>query len=179
MKVFNAIIGLYAVTNALYCIFWPEETVLGIGWIATVLLILWGIASIAEYFFSKKKVKGLATGGGVGLALGIVALVASLISIFSYSGAAIVTIIVILCLSLGIAVKGVIELVDRRKAKGRAMTVVAGLFHLIAGLFGALSLAFLSESLPLALGIVLLIVGVAEFSSLFGNDASQEQSEIW
>ena len=55
----------------------------------------------------------------------------------------------------------------------------AGIFHLLAGVFGILSIAFMSESAPLAVGIMLLIVGIGEFSPVFGSAPASEQSEIW
>jgi len=179
MKIFNAILGVYAIFNALYCILWPEESVLGIGWIVAFLLVLWGISSIAEYFFTKKNLKRFAACSAVGLGLGIVSIVVSIMAMTSDILASVLAIVVILCLSLGILVKGIVELINNRYAKGRRMTVVSGIFYMVAGIFGIASLVFLSSSVSLALGIMLIVIGVAEFSSLFGSDDAQELSEIW
>jgi len=183
MKIFNIILGVYAFFNGLYCIFYPEENVLGIGWIIAVLLALWGISSIAEYCVSKKNNKELAANGSIGLILGIAAMAVSVLSLSSPFFAGIFAIIITLCLALGIIVKGVMELVDNSKqkknGKASAGTVVAGLFHLIAGVFGLISISLMSENTPMAIGIMLLIVCVAEFSSVFGKDSGDEQSEIW
>lgn len=183
MKIFNIILGVYAVFNALYCIFWPEGTVLGIGWIIAVLLALWGISSIAGYVFSKKTVGALRADGGVGLALGIIAMVVSILSMSSVILGSVFTVVVILCLALGIVVKGIQELVYasklKKEGKKNGWSIAGGIFHLLAGIFGVFSIAFLSERAPLAVGIMLLIIGVAEFSSAFGSDSATERSEIW
>ena len=183
MKAFNIILGVYAVFNSLYCIFWPEESVLGIGWIIAILLALWGISSIAEYIITKKSAKGLGANGGIGLGLGITAMVISILSMTSEFLAGVFTIVVILCLALGIGILGVSELVEGakiRKEGGKSGGVTAaGVFHLLAGVFGLLSIAFMSESAPLAVGIMLLIIGLGEFSTVFGSNPASEQSEIW
>lgn len=183
MKAFNIILGVYAVFNSLYCIFWPEESVLGIGWIIAILLALWGISSIAEYFITKKSAKGLGANGGIGLGLGITAMVISIISMSSEVLGSVFTVVVILCLALGIIVLGVSELVKasgikKEGGKSGGMTA-AGVFHLLGGLFGLLSIAFMSESAPLAVGIMLLIVGLGEFSTVFGSNPDSEKSELW
>ena len=183
MKAFNIILGVYAVFNSLYCIFWPEESVLGIGWIIAILLALWGISSIAEYFITKKSEKGLGANGGIGLGLGITAMVISILSMTSDFLAGVFTIVVILCLALGIGILGVSELVEGakiRKEGGKSGGVTAaGIFHLLAGVFGLLSIAFMSESAPLAVGIMLLIIGLGEFSTVFGSNPASEKSELW
>ena len=183
MKAFNIILGVYAVFNSLYCIFWPEESVLGIGWIIAILLALWGISSIAEYFITKKEAKGLGANGGIGLGLGIAAMVVSILSMSSVTLSSVFTIVVIICLALGIIVLGVSELVKgsrikKEGGKSGGMTA-AGIFHLLAGVFGLLSIALMSESAPLAVGIMLLVIGLGEFSTVFGSNPASEQSEIW
>ena len=183
MKAFNIILGVYAVFNSLYCIFWPEESVLGIGWIIAILLALWGISSIAEYIITKKSSKGLGANGGIGLGLGIAAMVISILSMSSEVLGSVFTIVVIICLALGIIVLGVSELIEGSKirkegGKSGGMTA-AGVIHLLAGAFGLLSIAFMSESAPLAVGIMLLIIGIGEFSTVFGSNPASEQSEIW
>ena len=183
MKAFNIILGIYALFNSLYCIFWPEESVLGLGWTVAGLLALWGIASTAEYFISHKANKGLKANGSIGLILGIAAMAVSVIAMTSDILATVFTIIVIVCLALGIIVMGISELVDSAKVKkeGKKIggTIAAGIFHLLAGIFGLLSIVFMSESAPLAIGIMLLVIALAEFSSVFGSSSGSGQSEIW
>jgi len=179
MKIFNAILGLYAVLSALYCIFWPEESLFSLGWTVTIFLALWSIAAIAEYFISKKQVKGLAAGGASGLVLGIIAMIVSILSMRNDTVGLIFSIIIILCLAFAIAVKGIAELAGNRKGEHRGAAVVAGVFHLLAGLFGIIALVFLQDKLTLSVGIMLAVIGVAEFISVFGNDTATELSEIW
>ena len=57
MKVFNCIFGILSIIGAIYCMFYPGLTFLNAGWIVTILLGVWGICSVIDYFAKRKKAK--------------------------------------------------------------------------------------------------------------------------
>ena len=85
MKVLNFIFGLLSVIGAFYCIFYPGLTFLNSGWIVTILLGMWGICSVIDYFLKRKKSKSEqseAVMGTLGLIVGIAAAVVSVLAMF-------------------------------------------------------------------------------------------------
>ena len=78
MKVFNCIFGILSIIGAIYCMFYPGLTFLNAGWIVTILLGVWGICSVIDYFAKRKKAKAEqseAIMGTLGLVVGIAAAV--------------------------------------------------------------------------------------------------------
>ena len=85
MKVFNCIFGILSIIGAIYCMFYPGLTFLNAGWIVTILLGVWGICSVIDYFAKRKKAKAEqseAIMGTLGLVVGIAAAVISILAMF-------------------------------------------------------------------------------------------------
>lgn len=103
MKAFNCIFGIFSVIGAIYCIFYPGMTFLNSGWIAAVLLGVWGICSIFD--FSRNRCKGNkskseAVMGVLGLVAGIAAAVISVLAMFM-PGIRLIFDIIMLCVFAG------------------------------------------------------------------------------
>lgn len=101
MKVFNCIFGILSIIGAIYCMFYPGLTFLNTGWIVTILLGVWGICSVIDYFAKRKKAKAEqseAIMGTLGLVVGIAAAVISILAMFMPS-IRLMFDVIILCIS--------------------------------------------------------------------------------
>ena len=101
MKVFNCIFGILSIIGVIYCMFYPGLTFLNTGWIVTILLGVWGICSVIDYFAKRKKAKAEqseAIMGTLGLVVGIAAAVISILAMFMPS-IRLMFDVIILCIS--------------------------------------------------------------------------------
>ncbi len=179
MKVFNAIIGVFAIFGSLYCIFWPEESFLNAGWVVAILLLMWGICSIVSAIFFKrdqkegKEGKELAGTGTVGLLLGIGAAVVSLLALFVPAVEALFYIIILLVFVFWLLFYGVYSIVKAIKSSknsdsnGWIFSLILGIIMVLIGLFCISDLLFEVALIGVIIGIGLMVAGVRLISSAF------------
>ena len=120
MKVFNCIFGILSIIGAIYCMFYPGLTFLNAGWIVTILLGVWGICSVIDYFAKRKKAKAEqseAIMGTLGLVVGIAAAVISILAMFM-PGIRLMFDVIILCIFSGwLVVDGISSVAMSLKVK--------------------------------------------------------------
>ncbi len=176
MKVFNFILGLFAIFGAIYCMFYPGLTFLSSGWIVAMLLGVYGICSIFEYFANperkEKKNGGLVAGGVLGLILGIASAVLSVFALFNAGIRASLDLTILFMFAFWLIFSGIASVCNSiaLKKKGGKMwifTLILGVVVILTGIYGAIHPLFTALSIGYIIGIELMIYGVRLIMSLF------------
>lgn len=178
MKVFNCILGVFAVFGAIYCIFFPGVTFLNTGWIVTVLLGAWGVCSIFEYANKRKenKSKAEAVLGVFGLVLGISAAVFSTLALFRADLRLIldITMLYVFCVWLMISgVNSIISSVQIKKTTDSKLwvwTLVWGILTVLCAAFGAVHPLFLAKVIGTVIGAMIMLYGFRLIFSVFEKE---------
>ena len=179
MKLFNCILGVFAIFGAIYCVFWPGVTFLNTGWIVTVLLGAWGICAIFDYFSRPKdgdRSKKNAAMGVWGLVLGIAAAVVSVLSLFIPGISLIMDIIILYMLIAWFIVSGITSVAGsitaskKSQSKSWILTLILGILVIIAGVYGLFHLFVMAQTAGLLIGIFLMIYGVRLICSVFEDN---------
>ena len=177
MKVLNFIFGLLSVIGAFYCIFYPGLTFLNSGWIVTILLGMWGICSVIDYFLKRKKSKSEqseAVMGTLGLIVGIAAAVVSVLAMFIPS-IRLVFDITILCIFSGwLIIDGISSVTMSFKVKNSGssawiISLICGILVIIGGIYGLFHLVFAAQTIGFMIGVLLAVYGVKLIISVFGK----------
>ena len=175
MKVLNFIFGLLSVIGAFYCIFYPGLTFLNSGWIVTILLGMWGICSVIDYFLKRKKSKSEqseAVMGTLGLIVGIAAAVVSVLAMFIPS-IRLVFDITILCIFSGwLIIDGISSVAMSFKVKNSGssawiISLIFGILVIIGGIYGLFHLLFTAQTSGFMIGVLLAVYGVKLIISVF------------
>ncbi len=175
MKIFNCIIGIFAIFASVYCIFYPGITFLNSGWIVTVLLGAWGICAIFDYATNhnkEEKPKSEAAIGTLGLVLGIVAAVFSVLALF-LPGIRVMLDIIILCMfAAWLLVSGINSIIvsfsiKKTGSKRWILTLILGIIVLLGGLYGIFNLVFVAQTIGLLIGMLLMTYGLRLILSVF------------
>lgn len=177
MKVFNAILGIFAIFAAIYCIWFPGVFFLESGWIVTMLLAAWGACALFEAISKRatKKTEGKWT------------FVSAILAILGAIAAAIICLLAIsrprLSLTLDLAVlivfvtwmivSGILSIINAvtvgKKAEGKKWIwgLVLGILSVLAGLYGIFHILVLAKTIGLLLGALMMVYGIRLLSSLF------------
>ncbi len=176
MKVFNCILGIFAILGSIYCIFWPGVTFLNTGWVVTILLGAWGFCAIFDYFSNPdedKKSKSTAAMGTLGLVAGIAAAVFSVLALFM-PGIRLIFDVIILCLFTGwlvvsgiLSIAGAIKVKKNSDSKSWILTLILGILVVIAGVYGFFHLIFMAQTAGVLIGVFLMLYGVRLICSVF------------
>lgn len=175
MKVFNFILGIFAVLASIYCVFYPGITFLNSGWIVTILLGAWGICAIFDYATnpnSGEKSKGEAAMGTLGLVLGIAAAVFSVLAL-TVPGMRAILDIIILCMFAGwLIVNGIGSIavsftVKKTGSKRWILSLILGILVLIGGIYGVFHMLFVAQTIGILIGILLMTYGFRLILSVF------------
>lgn len=174
MKVFNCILGIFAILGAVYCMFYPGLTFLSSGWLVTMLLGVIGICSIFEYASSsdKKSNKGLIADGVVGLILGIGAAVISILGIFNPWVRGTLDLMILFLFAFWLFYAGVTSIANSFTLKKNGgnmwiLTLILGVLVLLTGIYGALHPLFNAFTIGYIVGFELMIYGVRLIASMF------------
>lgn len=183
MKTFNCILGVFSILGAVYCMFFPGVTFLSTGWIAAILLGVYGICSIFEYFSNparkeKKNNSGLIAGGVIGLIIGIASAVLSVIALFSTGIRAILDVTILLLFAFWLVysgVAGIIGAVMRKKNGGKMwwLSLVLGIILILSGIYGATHPLIAAFSVGYMIGIELMIYGIGLIMTVFENNENR------
>ena len=172
MKVFNCIFGILSIIGAIYCMFYPGLTFLNTGWIVTILLGVWGICSVIDYFAKRKKAKAEqseAIMGTLGLVVGIAAAVISILAMFM-PGIRLMFVVIILCIFSGwLVVDGISSLKVKKASSSGAWLIplFCGILVIIGGIYGFFHLIFAAQTIGFMIGVLLSIYGVKLILSAF------------
>lgn len=179
-KVFNAIMGVYAIFGALYCMFWPDDSFLNAGWIVAVLLAFLGICAIAAFVFDKKdgKESGKASMlGGIGsLILGACAVVISILSMLIPEIAGLFLLVVVIIFTVWLfysGISGIVKAVGKKnEAQSRwGLLLGLGIAEVLFGIIGVLDyFVFGAENASIYIGVMLLVFGICLLLSVFEKD---------
>lgn len=178
MKIFNCILGVLSIIGAIYCIFYPGMSFLNSGWIAAILLGVWGICAIFDFLSKhneKNKSKSEAVMGILGLVAGISAAMVSILAMFM-PGIRLILDIIILCIFAGwLIISGISSTIESFKAKKAArkswiVTLILGVLVLLAGIYGIFNLLFVAQTIGLLIGILLMTYGFRLILSVFENN---------
>ncbi len=176
MKVFNCILGVFAILGAIYCICFPGVTFLNTGWIITVLLGAWGFCAIFDYFSNSneaEKSKSRAGMGTLGLIAGIAAAVISVLSIFSVVPLAIIDTIMLylfagwFIISGVMSISGAFRVKKTTSSKSWVLTLILGILVLLAGIYGCFHPLLMARTEGLLIGIYLMTYGIRLICSPF------------
>lgn len=175
MKVFNCIFGILSIIGAIYCIFYPGLTFLNSGWIVTILLGMWGICSVVDYFTKHKKSKSEqneAVMGTLGLIVGIAAAVVSVLAMFIPSIRLVFDIIILCIFSGWLVIDGISSVAMSFKVKNTGSSawlipLFCGILVIIGGIYGFFHLVFAAQTIGFMIGVLLAIYGVKLIVSVF------------
>lgn len=176
MKVFNCILGVFAIFGACYCIFYPGVSFINAGWIITLLLGGWGICAIFDYFSNRKtapKSKNEAFMGVLGLICGICAAVFSVLAIFVPRFTLLLDAFMMYMFCGWMIVSGInsiFKATDIKKTTGSKwwiFTLIMGILVAIAGVYGIFHALFLARILGYLIGFWLMAFGVRLICSVF------------
>lgn len=181
MKVFNCILGVFAVFGSLYCMFFPGATFLGGGWIAAFLLGVMGICSIFEYVRNRKdsdnaKKKILAANGVMELVFGIGAAVLSILALISPVVRGMLDIIILLLFVFWLVysgVSGIFRAVAIKKLHGGKIwifSLIMSILLVVTGLYAATHLVYAAFSIGYMIGIAVMVYGVRLIASVFEKE---------
>lgn len=175
MKVFNCILGIFSILASTYCIFYPGLTFLNVGWIVTIIMGAWGISAIIDYVANHKKgdkPKGEVAVGSLGLVLGIVAAVFSILSMFLPGIRAMLDIAILGMFAGWLIVSGIgsvaVALSARKNgSKGWIVSLILGILVLIGGIYGIFHMLFVAQTLGILIGIMMMTYGFRLILSVF------------
>ncbi len=174
MKVFNTILGIFAILGAIYCICWPGITFLTSNMIAMILLGSWGICAIFSYVVSPYKKTGSTTKN---IVMGILAVLAAIfiaIAIFSPLMRAFVDIAIIYTFTVWMIISGISDIIlaiSTRKANTLwVLSLILGVFVVIGGMYGLFHAVFTAQVIGMLLGIALMVYGVKLVASAFEKE---------
>ncbi len=174
MKVFNVILGVFALFGASFCIFFPGLTFLNTGWVLSALLAGWGICSLFNFFSNKKAQKSKG-----GMILGIIAIVAGLtLATFcllnDFRVMTILTDAIILCvLCAWMFISGansILTAVKIKKAGTSKMwifSLIMGILVLLGAVYGCFHVAFFVYVEAFVVGYFLVAYGIRLIASVF------------
>lgn len=181
MKVFNFILGVFAVFGSLYCMFYPGATFLGGGWIAAFLLGVMGVCSIFEYARNRKNPddsgkKSLAANGVLALVFGIGAAVLSVLAIISPAVRGMLDLIILLMFVFWLVysgVAGIFRAVALKKLYGGKLwifSLIMSILLVLTGLYTASHLVYAAFSIGFMIGIAVMVYGVRLIASVFEKE---------
>ncbi len=126
MKTFNCIFGVFSILGAIYCMFFPGVTFLNAGWIVAILLGVYGMCSVFEYFSNparkeKKNNGGLIANGIMGMIIGIGAAVLLVLAMFYADIRAIFDLTILLMFAFWLIYSGIVGIFCAVKQKKTAV----------------------------------------------------------
>ena len=182
MKVFNCILGIFSLFSAFYCMLFPGMTFLSIGWIVTILMGVWGICMIFDYFSTKKEnkeanktapEKNELIMGVFGLISGIAAAILCIAAMFSVSVRLVIDAISLYFLAGWIMIIGLMSILAALKikkileSKNWILTLIMGILLVLCGIYGFGHIIFLAQSVGIYAGFAFAIYGVRLILSIF------------
>ncbi len=175
MKIFNCILGIFAVLASIYCIFYPGITFLNSGWIVTVLLGAWGICAIFDYATNHKKEeksKGEAAMGTLGLVAGIAAAVISVLALFIPGLRAVFDIIILSMFAVWLIISGISSVaasfsIKKTGSKRWIISLILGIIVLLGGIYGIFHMFFVAQTIGILIGMLLMVYGIRLILSVF------------
>ncbi len=179
MKTFNTILGVFAIIGAVYCLFFPGMTFLQSSWIVAMLLGVYGVCSIFEFFSGrkeKKKSKFLLADGFLGLILGIGAAIISVSAMFDLRLRLWLDLIILILFSCWLVYSGISSVFNSfalKKSGGKLwiLTLILGILTVLAGGYGVTHLIFTAISIGFFMGTCLMIYGFRLIASVFEKTA--------
>ena len=176
MKLFNGILGVFALFASLYCLWFPGLTFLNGGWIVTILLCCWGFCALFEAGTNRKDGKldkKMVTKGSIALLAGIVAAVLAIISQFNPAAGVAAKIVFVYIFIVWLMISGVMSIMAaisaQREESGSKwiFTLILGIITLLLGVYGASHLLISAHWMTVILGIMLAVYGVRLLASVF------------
>lgn len=143
MKIFNFIIGIFAIFAAILMLCWPGASFISIGWLIAFFIGIWGICQIITYATNKKKGKtnkNDAANGTFGLVMGIAVVALSILSWFIPAIDAIFFILLLGIFALYLLISGVGNIamaVALKKIDGHrpwVLSLIVGILEIILAL---------------------------------------------
>ncbi len=176
MKVFNAVIGVFAIFASIYTMCFPGVSFLKAGWIVTIMLCTWGACALFEVITRKQRdTDGKITVGGAILAIlgGVAAAALTTVAIFRPGLSAMFDMAVVWIFTAWLIVGGVSSIISAVKVVkplGGNMwifSLILGILTLAAGVYGVFHMVAMAQTLGLLLGVLLMLYGCRLLASLF------------
>ncbi len=176
MKIFNAILGIFAVFASIHILAFPGLSFLKAGWIITILLCVRGACTLFEVLSKKADgPDGKQKTGRAILALlgGVAAAFVSFLAVF-YPGLSLVfDIIAVVIFTVWLIISGtssILSAVTVIKPTGNSLWIVSlilGILTLLAGVYGIFHLILMMQTMGVMIGVLLMLYGVRLIASLF------------
>lgn len=177
MKVFNVILGIFAIFVSVYCIWYPGVFFIQTGWLVTVLLGAWGACALFEVIFKKssksKEGKWNVTSAILAVVAALAAAAVSLIAIFVPGLSAILDVVVIYIFVFWLIMSGISSIIMActvgKYAEGKKWIwgLVLGILTLLVGIYGVFHAAVMAQTIGLLLGVMLMFYGIRLVGSVF------------
>lgn len=177
MKVFSVIFGILAVMAGFYAFCMPGMMFLSYGWMVAVLLGGWGLCAVINYFTGRKQAKeaggGQAASGVLGLVLGIIAAVLSIVAMVKPGAQLVLDIAIVSMFTAWLIINGITSIttaltVGRKlKTKTWGWTLAMGILVLICGLYGICHLLLMAQTMGLMFGAAMMVYGIRLIGSAF------------
>lgn len=181
MKVFNGILGVFALFGAVYCMLFPGLSFLNNGWIVAILLGMWGVAAIFDFFTKEKKEnrsKAEAAMGVLSFVLGIGASFVSLWAIFTPNLTALLIDFVIVYILAGWMIFGgvasVFEAIMQKKSGKSSVwivTLIWGILFTLCGVMGLMRPLIIAWMVQYFVAALLILYGIRLLSSIVEKEA--------
>ena len=176
MIIFNVILGVLAVLSGVQRIAFPGVGfMLDTGWIVAILLMLWGVNTIAAYYNAKELarygVHQYAFAGGLGLLGGILAVVVSVMAMFSSEVQAMLTAFVLAIFGVWLLIDGISTVLMsvrvHRSMPGAPWIpgLVLGILLIVAAVFAIFDWVVAATTIDTLFGILLIMFGVRLIST--------------
>ncbi len=175
MKIFNCILGIFAIFGSVYCLFYPGASFLSSSLIVAILLGAWGFCAIFNFFSKEnkeKRSKGEAAVGGLGLALGIAAAIYSILCMVKPGISIIPDIVFLVAFSFWLIISGIRSVFGAIAAKKEGsrlwwLSLVLGIVITLAGFYGIFHWFYIARVLGTIIGILLMTYGIRLLLSVF------------
>lgn len=176
MKLFNAILGVFAAFAAMFCFLYPGRTFLNAGWMVTFLLVCWGACALFETATEKgnaKPTKDITARGVLALVAGIATGTASVLAIFNPKFVLATDMLIILVFLFWIFVSGITAIVRsiimKKKMGGKKwiFVLLLGILTILAGFYGVYHVFLTAWAVTWMFGVVLMGYGVRLLASVF------------
>ena len=176
MKLFNGILGVFAIIASAYCFWFPGVSFLNAGWIITILLAGWGACAIFETVTNKngeKTDKPTMAKGVIALIGGLAAGVLATVSGLKPALALLADRIIIYVFIAWLLVSGLTSFFGALSARKTVstskwvVTMILGILTFLSGIYGICHVFFTAWTITIMLGALLSVYGFRLLASVF------------
>lgn len=176
MKLFNGILGVFAIIASSYCFWFPGISFLNVGWMVTILLLGWGGCVLFEAGTNNsesKPDKMTRARGVVALSAGIVTCISAIIAEIMPVYAVVTDEIIICIFVVWIIISGLSSIITALSSIKKLpcskwiLKLVLGIITFLAGIYGICHVFLTAWTITLMIGSLLTVYGFRLLASVF------------